>query len=123
MTDYQTIMPLAAAITAVGGAWLTVRKIAKDAAKSKKELADEILQQAKEEDAQLKSSMEARVAALETALGTLEVSVNKDIEHLKETYANEIKNLGEKIEALRDQLNSQHSQLVNLLTEMIKKKN
>lgn len=123
MTDFQLIMPLAAAITAVGGAWLTIRKVAKDAASSRKEQEKDFLRQAKEEDLLVKTKLDARIDALKTELRNLESNVNKDMDHLKDTYNGEIRNLGQKIEELRSELKNQHGQLVQLLTEMIKKRN
>src|SRR5260221_498861 len=63
-TSIQSLIPAAGVIATVGGAWLTVRKIAKDFDKSKKEQAAEILHAAKEEDALMKAKMEAKIAAL-----------------------------------------------------------
>lgn len=119
MSDYSNLIPLAATITTLGGAWLTVRKIAKDLAKSKKEQAKEILQAAKEEDTLLKTKLEARIEGIKAELKNLEFNVNKDISFLKESHSNEIKNLGERIESLRDELKSQHGQLLTLLTKLI----
>jgi Na+-translocating ferredoxin:NAD+ oxidoreductase RnfG subunit len=122
IADMQTLLPVAGSITVVGTAWLTVRKIAKDAAKSKKELIAEILHAAKEEDALQKAKMESKMEALTVKLASLELSVNKDVGHLKETYSNEIKNLGEKIESLREELRSRFDGTVALLTKLIEKK-
>lgn len=119
--NIQSLIPAAGAIATLGGAWLTIRKIAKDAAKQKREQAAEILHAAKEEDALLKAKLEARIEAVKAQLTNLELNVNKDLDHLKETYSGEIRNLGQKIEELRSELKTQHGQLVTLLTEMIKK--
>ncbi len=120
MIEYN-LTPLAVAVTTLGGAWLTIRKIAKDAEKSKKEQAAEILQEAKEADSELRIKMDAKIHALEAKLKSVELSFNKDIDHLKESYSAELKNLSEKIEQLREQLNAQHSQLLSFLTKLIEK--
>jgi DNA repair exonuclease SbcCD ATPase subunit len=119
--NIQSLIPAAGAIATLGGAWLTIRKIAKDASKQKREQAAEILHAAKEEDALLKAKLEAKIESVKAQLANLESSVNKDLDHLKETYSGEIRNLGQKIEELRSELKTQHGQLVTLLTEMIKK--
>lgn len=119
MSAYQTLIPAAVAISTVGGAWLTIRKIAKDAEKSKKDQAATILQMAKEADNAIKAKIEARVEAVEVQLLNLKESVQKDMDHLKETYNGEIRNLGEKIEGLRIELRDQHGNLVQLLTKLI----
>ncbi|CAM6004829.1 unnamed protein product [Sphagnum balticum] len=100
MTDMQTLLPVAGTITVIGTAWLTIRKIAKDANKTKKEQAAEILHAAKEEDSLMKAKLEARIESVKAGLANLELNVNKDIGHLRETYNSEIRNLGQKIEEL-----------------------
>ncbi len=116
-----TTIPLAT-IIALSGLLLTWQKIVKNAKKDREEQEAKILQTAKEEDALLKSKVDARIERLEDHLKTLEANVNKDILHLKETYAAEIKVLGEKIEALREELRGQHSQMVTLLSKLIESK-
>lgn len=126
----QTLVPLAVAITTLGGAWLTIKKIARDAAKTKKEQAAEVLHAAKEADAEIRLKLDAKIDnkiqaldnkihALDAKVKNLEANVEKDLEHLRETYNGEIRNLGQKIEELRSELRSQHGQLVALLTKMI----
>ena len=115
------LIPFAVTITVLGTAWLTVRKVSKDARTARQEQANEILKVAREEDEFLKGAMEAKLEAVKSQLANLELNVNKDLEHLKETYSGEIRNLGQKIEDLRSELKNQHGQLVGLLTEMIKK--
>lgn len=121
MTDIQTLLPIAGTVTTLGTAWLTIRKISKDASKAKREQAAEILHAAKEEDALLRSRLEAKIQALAVEVSNLEISVNKDMDHLKETYTSEIKNLGEKIESLRDELRNQHTGILSLLSKLVDK--
>lgn len=123
VSNFNALVPAAGIITTIGGAYMTVRKIARDAEKRKKEQVAEILHAAKEEDALVVAKLEAKIIALQTELSNLEANVNKDMDHLRETYNGEIRVLGEKIEDLRSDLKNQHGQLVQLLTEMIKKNN
>lgn len=115
----EMVLSLAGVVTAIGGAWLTVRKISKDAQAQKKEHAEEILKIAREELAAKETALQARLNALDTRIDTLESSVDKDLQHLRETYNGEIRNLGQKIEDLRSELRNQHTQMVSLLTKMI----
>lgn len=117
----STLVALAGVITAIGGAWLTIRKIQKDHDDEKALAAELILNEAKEEDALIKADLEARMSALKMQVETLESTVNKDLEHIRQTYNGEIRNLGQKIEDLRSELRNQHGQLVTLLTKMIEK--
>lgn len=117
--EINAAYPAAGAIIAFGAAWLTIRKIAKDAKKDKKESAAEILQSAKEEIALKEKDLDAKIKEVRLRLEDLEKSVNKDLLHLKETSSGEIRNLASKIEDLRGELRSQHTQMVALLTKMI----
>lgn len=118
-TELNAMLPTAGVIITLGTAWMTVRKIAKDAEKTKKEHAAEILQQAKEEIAAKERELQAKIEAAEFRIESLEKSVEKDLQHLRETYNGEIRNLATKIEDLRSELRNQHTQMVSLLTKMI----
>lgn len=130
--EFSTILAIAGAITVVGGAWLTVRKISKDYEKQGELEAAKILQTAKEEASKVKAllvsdralmlqSIEIKIENVQANLDTHKSSVAKDLSHIRETYNGEIRNLGIKIEDLRAELRNQHSQLVALLTKMISK--
>lgn len=116
---WEAILAVAGAITIIGGSWLTIRKIQKDADASKKALSDEILKSAKEELAKKELELQGKLDKLNTRVENLEESVDKDLQHLRETYNGEIRNLGQKIEDLRSELRNQHTQMVGLLTKMI----
>ena len=107
---------------AIGTLVLTVQKILKNIKKDRDEHAAKILQAAKEEDSLIRVKLEARIERLGAEVKNLEFSVNKDMTHLKDTYTSEIKNLGEKIETLRDELRQQHSGLIELLTKIVGRK-
>lgn len=118
----MTITVPLAALTTLTGLIMSWQKIVKTAKKDREEHAAKILQTAKEEDQLLKSKLEARIEKIDAQVKNLELNVNKDITHLKETYSAEIKVLGEKIEMLRDELRDQHSQMVALLTKLVESK-
>ena len=119
MLDLSTMIPLGGLI-ALATLILTMQKISKNFKKDRDEHAAKILQAAKEEDSLIKAKLEARIEKVGADLKNFELNVNKDINHLRETYNGEIKNLGNKIEDLRSELKNQHGQLVQLLSEMIK---
>lgn len=116
---WEAILAVAGAVTVIGGSWLTIRKIQKDADASKKALSDEILKAAKEELVKKELELQSKLDKLNIRVETLEDSVEKDLQHLRETYNGEIRNLGQKIEDLRSELRNQHTQMVGLLTKMI----
>lgn len=121
LINMSTLLSVAAVITTLGTAWLTIRKIAKDAERQKKVQSAAILQAAKEADSILKISFDNKIHDLTIELKVLKESNQKDLDHLKETYNGEIKFLGQKIEELRSEVRNQHGQLVQLLSKMIEK--
>jgi len=114
-----TLVGAAGVISALCAPIIALRSLQKSIRKEKEEEAAKILQAAKEADNAAKAELEAKIHELEGKLANLKESVEKDIEHLKETYNGEIRNLGEKIEELRSDLNQQHGHLVQLLTKLI----
>jgi hypothetical protein len=120
--NISTLFSITAIITAICGAWLSIRRVAKDAEKQRKIHAAEILQDAKEADAVLKARFDNKFNELESEIKVVKEGVDKDISHLKETHNGEIRFLGQKIEELRSEVRNQHSQLVQLLSKMIDKK-
>ena len=121
LINMSTILSIAAIVTAVGGAWLTVRKIAKDLERQKKLHTTEILQAAREADSSLRTKLEGRIHELEIDMKSIKENHQKDIAHMKETYNGELRFLGQKIEELRSEVRNQHGQLVQLLSKMIEK--
>ena len=120
MTQLQTWGFLGIAI-GIATLVVTLQKVFKNFRKEREEYAAKVMQAAKEEDAILKAKLEARIERIDAQLKNLELNVSRDMLHLKETYTNEIKNLGEKIEALRSDLSSQHGSLLALLTKLVEK--
>lgn len=116
---WEAILAVAGAFSVIGGAWITIRKIQKDAEESKKKHATEILESAKEEILLKEKDLQAQLVAIKVRIDSLESNVEKDLQHLRETYNGEIRNLGQKIEDLRSELRNQHTQMVSLLTKMI----
>lgn len=115
----ELILSLAGIITAVGGAWLTVRKIQKDKEQQREAFKASILAEAEESFKLKEKDLQTKIEATEGRLDNLKESVEKDLSHLRETYNGEIKNLAVKIEDLRSELRNQHTQMVSLLTKMI----
>ena len=105
-------------VTAIGGIY-TLLKIVREIKKAHKIDNDNLLQEAKELDDVVKNKLESRMKLLESQLTNLEHSVAKDLINIKDNHAIELKNLSERIELLRTDLNLQHSQIINLLTKLI----
>lgn len=114
-----SIMTIAGSIITVGTAVITTQKIVKNFRKIREEHNAKLLQAAKEEVAITKIKLESRIKEIESDLETLKITVGKDIEHVRENYATEIKNLGDKVDDIRSELRDQHIQILQLLTKML----
>ena len=118
--DIPNMLPVGALI-GLGTLVLTYQKIQRNIKKDRDERDAKILQAAKEEDSLIRAKLEARIEKFGVELKNLEFNVSKDVEHVKETYNTELKNLGEKIELLRDELKNQNLSVLNLLSKLIEK--
>lgn len=132
----SSILAGSAAISAIAGAYVKVRKIIKDRAK---EQSDQkaleraiVLQEAKEISLKHKHILEAKIEHLESELNAKleqlslkfansEEAFGKDLEHIKDSYASEIRFLGSKIEELKDEVRTSLSQVVTLVSKLIDK--
>lgn len=65
------------------------------------------------------TEIRAQIDELEAKVDNQNISTQKDMTHLRETYNGEIRVLGGKIEDLRSELRNQHGQLVGLLSKML----
>jgi hypothetical protein len=97
------------------------QKIVKSTKKSREEESAKILQAAKEADSTVKAELESKIEALSAQFVNLKTNIDKDIDYLKESHAMELKNIGQRIEILRDELRNQNASLVNLLSKLIDK--
>lgn len=119
--DFQLILYIAGGIVTLGGAYLTIKKIINSNKSEKKAQYNEVLKAAREEFELKEQKLLLKIQFVEERIDNLEKDVTKDINHLKESYSNEIKSLGEKIENLREELRVQHSNLLNLISKLIEK--
>lgn len=108
-----------AAIPVVGGVYTSIRLIRKSAMAKKACYRAEILAEAKEEAQRIKVELENKIKILEEEFQVQKRSVSKDFSHFREVYSAEVKVLGDKIEALRQDLSAQHTALVGLLTKLV----
>lgn len=116
---WETIVALAGAISIIGGAYVTINKIVDRQKKKKEEEAAAILAAAKAVLDTKEAMLDAKIKAVDERVEALEKSVAKDLSHIRETYNGEIRNLGQKVEDLRNELRNQHGSLVKLLTKLI----
>ena len=121
LSSYSSVLAPSGILSGAATLWYYGRKILKEIKKSKEESASKILEEAKQFDKEIKEKLEARIDLLENQLHNLEENVSKDINHIKETQASEIKNLASKIDELREELRTGHSSLIQLLTRLVDK--
>lgn len=117
--DNSSLMAWAGSIVTIITGIAAVQKVLKNLEKSRSEHNALILQAAKEEISTIRRKLEIRILSLEGDLDSLRDSVNKDLAHVKETHGNELENVGEKIQEIRQELRDQHSQILQLLTALI----
>lgn len=118
--DPNTALEFSAAlVTATGGIYGVLHHFSQRAKRKKIAYRQEILDQAQLEMSRIESSLELKIRNLEVVFEAQKLSVSKDFSHFKETYHAEVKSLGEKIEALREDLSQQHQALVGLLTKLV----
>lgn len=122
LSSYSTVLTTTAGgISGVIGLYYTALKIFREVRKAKKAAGEKLLEQAKEHTDAVKAQLESKITILENQLHNLEVSVTKEIEHVKEIQANEIRNLAAKVDQLREELQESHNHLINLLTTLVNK--
>ena len=117
--DMNTILEYAGAITAIGGAYHTIQRILANYKRKKEEYRQQILNQAKNEVDKAVNNLEFKIKQVEDELAWQKESVARDLSVMKDAYNADIRVLGQKIEELRQDLITQHSQLVGLLTKLV----
>lgn len=120
LSNIQIMIPMGGLASLVG-IWLTMQKILKNIRREREEYSAKILQSAKEADSAVRSILESKIEKIHAELKNLELNINKDLNHIKESHSTELKNLGDKIEALRDELRQQSAGTLELLTRIIDK--
>ena len=66
-------------------------------------------------------ALESKIESLQSQIDTLKSTVEKDITYLKESYNEKLSYLSQKIDELRNEINNQNKQIMELLLRMINK--
>lgn len=109
------------AVTALSGIYAIVRKVISNSKNKKKAYREALLLEAKQEAEKIIRELSEKIEKLENEFELQKFNISKDLEHFRETYNNELRVLGEKIENLRKDLSDQHQGLVALLTKLVDK--
>ena len=115
----DTIIAATGAIAALGTVWAIIQGISHGLKRRKATYRQAIIDEAKAEMELVKLLLEEKICKLEVELETQKEAVRKDLSHMSALYDAETKVLGEKIEALRQDLLQQHQSLVGLLTKLV----
>ena len=115
----DTIIAATGAIAALGTVWAIIQGISHGLKRKKEIYRQAIIDEAKAEMELVRLLLEEKIRKLEVELETQKEAVRKDLSHMSALYDAETKVLGEKIEALRQDLLQQHQSLVGLLTKLV----
>jgi len=120
--DLPTLLGTSAgAVTALSGIYAAYRHVRYGIQTKKDKERQDLLDKANEELAKVETKLREKISSLEQEFETHKTNLAKDLDYMKASYNAEVKILGEKIEDLRQDLNSQHSQMVALLTKLVSK--
>jgi archaellum component FlaC len=110
---------LAAVVTVVGGLYTAFRLFVTNSRRKKERYREDILKQAGDQIAKVRAELEEKIKKVEIEVEVQKININKDFDNLKSSHNTEIKALAEKIENLRQDLQTQHRDLVGLLTKLV----
>lgn len=113
---------IAAGATVCGSIYASWRhfRFSKQARKDQEK--QDLLKEAKDQVSPMIEALETKINKLVVEIENQKEKVDRDFSYMKSTYTNEIKVLGEKIENLREQINTSHAQMVTLLTQLVNSK-
>jgi predicted nuclease with TOPRIM domain len=109
-------------VIALGGIVSTIftaQRIMKGLKEERDKENEKILDRALSELEKEKTLLEIKIQACENENERLKEMMEKEIEFVRSTYNTEIKNLGEKIESLKEEVKSQNTQIIGLLSKLI----
>ena len=113
------IVQILIALGTVLSGTVTVHRYLKEAREEREEENTKTLKLALAEMERQVEKLELKIKACSDETENLRNSVDKEFEYVKSTYNSEIRNLGHKIEELREEVRNQPGQLVSLLTKLV----
>lgn len=120
--DLSTLLEASGAvISGLGSVYVGIKHLKYSFQDKKSKERQAILDKANEELAKVEDKLNKKINSLQLEFETHKTSLSKDLDFMQSTYNAEIKVLGERIESLREDLVTQHGQLVNLLTQLVSK--
>lgn len=117
--DTALIGQVLIALGSIASVFISAQKIINDIKKQKEEENEKLLKRAMDEIENQKEMIDLKIDVCFEEVDALKQLVEKDMENLKNIYSNEIKNLSEKVRELREEVKSQNTQIITLLTKML----
>lgn len=117
--DSAMVGQIIIALGAIASMFLTAQKIIKNSKIEREQESLKLLEKASEELEKEKQLLEIKIQSCVDENERMKEMIEKDMELIKATYSAEIKNLGEKIESLKEEVRSQNTQILNLLSKLI----
>lgn len=117
--DSAMIGQMIIALGSIASVFLTAQKLVKHLKSEKEKEIEQVLEKAMAELQKEKTLLEMKIQACFDENERLRESLEKEIEFTRTSYEIEIKNLGDKIESLKEEVRSQNTQILNLLSKLI----
>ena len=117
--DSAMIGQMIIALGSIASVFLTAQKLVKHLKSEKEKEIEQVLDKAMAELQKEKTLLEMKIQACFDENERLRESLEKEIEFTRTSYEIEITNLGDKIESLKEEVRSQNTQILNLLSKLI----
>lgn len=117
--DSAMIGQMIIALGSIASVFLTAQKLVKHLKSEKEKEIEQVLEKAMAELQKEKTLLDMKIQACFDENERLRESLEKEIEFTRTSYEIEVRNLGEKIESLKEEVRSQNTQILNLLSKLI----
>jgi hypothetical protein len=117
--DSALIGQIIISLGSIASVFLTAQKLIRHLKSEKEKEIEQVLDKAMAELQKEKTLLEMKIQACFDENERLKESLEKEIEFTRSSYEIEVKNLGEKIESLKEEVRSQNTQILNLLAKLI----
>jgi hypothetical protein len=121
LSSISNIEAIASTLVAAGGIYSGVRSLLSAYRRKKSVYRQAILDEAQQHAELMKIELEAKIKSALDEIQNIKNSVEGDLSNLKNNHSIELKNLGEKVQLLREELQDQSRGILALLTKLVDK--
>ena len=118
ISDIETV---ASTLVAAGAIYSGIKRFLGASRRKKMAYRESILDEAKNQAGAMKAELEAKIKAAMDEIENVKISVENDLSSLKNSHTIELKNLGDKVQLLREELQDQSRGILALLTKLVDK--